>query len=190
MRRSRHSFSCTLLVVIVGFGLGPATALAAPRTAPKPSSSASNVSEKQPIDASEVWRWEEPIFSEETLHKLEPILRATRCSDDKGCGYHDDGRKASRDGPDFLLIPWRVSRAAAYLVRIDRCGAGGCDQGLFVKVGGRWRLVVEGFGEIERDDEATLGFRDLVFRPRLVAPIRLQWNGRGYREPAATAGSR
>jgi hypothetical protein len=84
------------------------------------------------------------------------------------------------------VIPWKVSRHLSYLVRNDRCAPGGCDEGLFVLVDGRWRLVIETFGILERASSATLGFSDLRFTPRGQAPVRLEWDGRAYREAPDT----
>jgi hypothetical protein len=139
------------------------------------------------IDTGGVWKTETDVFSAEQLAKLEPILHASTCRDTKaGCLYQDNGKPGSEASFAFRLIPWKVSKYRSYLVRNDRCGAGGCDEGLFVLVDGRWRLVVETFGVLERAGSATLGFDDLRFTPRGQAPIRLEWDGRAYREAPDT----
>jgi hypothetical protein len=139
------------------------------------------------IDTSGVWKTETDVFSAEQLAKLEPILHASTCRDTKaGCLYQDNGKPGSEASFAFRLIPWKVSKYRSYLVRNDRCGAGGCDEGLFVLVDGRWRLVVETFGILERAGSATLGFNDLRFTPRGQAPVRLEWDGRAYREAPDT----
>ena len=141
--------------------------------------------EATPIDASQVWR-ETEVFSAQQLVKLEPILRASKCTNEKvGCPYLDNGRTGSEASFSFRLIPWKVSSSKhrSYLVRNDRCGAGGCDQGLFVQIDGRWRLVVEMFGTLERLSSMTLGFNDLVVQPRGQRPVRVVWDGQTYREP-------
>jgi hypothetical protein len=135
------------------------------------------------IDVGQVWRWDGNVFTDEQLVKLEPLLRTKGCKDDRGCAYRDDGRRALRDDADFVLIPWRVSHDPGYLVRADRCVPGGCDQGLFVRVDGRWRLLVEAFGILDREEDSTHGFRALLFYPRGAEPVRLEWDGRAYREP-------
>lgn len=139
--------------------------------------------ENRGIDTSSVWRAETEVFSAEQLAKLEPILNASTCRNEKvGCPYQDNGKPGSEDSFAFRLIPWKVSKHRSYLVRNDRCGAGGCDQGLFVLIDGRWRLVAETFGILERASSSTLGFNDLRFLPRGQAPMRLVWDGRAYRE--------
>ena len=139
-------------------------------------------SEARPIDVSNVWR-ESEVFSAEQLVKLEPILRASACKNETvGCTYHDNGRPGSEGSFDFRLIPWRVSRHRSYLVRNDRCAPGGCDQGLFVQIDGRWRLVTEMFGVLERQGSSTLGFDDLMVHPRGQPSIGLVWDGQAYRE--------
>jgi hypothetical protein len=139
--------------------------------------------ENRGIDTSAVWRAETEVFTPEQLVKLEPILRASKCRNDKvGCTYLDNGRPGSEASYAFRLLPWSVSKHRAYLVRNDRCGAGGCDEGLFVLIDGRWRLVTETFGVLARAPSSTLGFSDLIFRPRGQAPVRLVWDGRAYRE--------
>ena len=153
-------------------------------TKAKPKEPASEPVEVKTIDVSEVWRQTE-VFSAEQLVKLEPILRASTCKNEKaGCTYLDNGRAGSEASFAFRLIPWKVSKHRSYLVHNDRCGAGGCDQGLFVQIDGRWRLVTEMFGLLERERSATLGFNDLVAHPRGQTPVRLEWNGQAYREPA------
>jgi hypothetical protein len=140
------------------------------------------------IDASAVWRTETDVFAPGQLAKLEPILHRSTCRNEKtGCLYHEDGRAASEDWYAFRLIPWKVSSHRAYLVRNDRCGAGGCDEGLFVLIDGQWRLLVETFGILNRTPSSTLGFSDLTFRPRGRAPVRLAWDGQGYREVTAAS---
>lgn len=139
--------------------------------------------ENRGIDTSSVWRAETEVFSAEQLAKLEPILNASTCRNEKvGCPYQDNGKPGSEASFAFRLIPWKVSKHRSYLVRNDRCGAGGCDQGLFVLIDGRWRLVTETFGILERASSSTLGFNDLRFLPRGQAPMRLVWDGRAYRE--------
>jgi hypothetical protein len=141
------------------------------------------VVENRGIDTSVVWRAETEVFTPEQLVKLEPILRASKCRNDKvGCTYLDNGRPGSEASYAFRLLPWSVSKHRAYLVRNDRCGAGGCDEGLFVLIDGRWRLVTETFGILQRGKSSTLGFSDLIFRPRGQPPVRLVWDGRAYRE--------
>jgi hypothetical protein len=138
--------------------------------------------EKRGIDASLVWRAETDVFSAADLDKLEPILRTAGCANEKtGCLYQDNGKPASEAGFAFRLIPWKVSRHRGYLVRNDRCGAGGCDEGLFVLIDGQWRLLVEIFGMLRRQPSSTDGFTDLVFYPRGQGAIRLVWDGRAYR---------
>jgi len=138
--------------------------------------------EARPIEVGDVWR-ETEVFTAEQLAKLEPILRNSRCSNAKvGCTYLDNGRPGSEGRFSFRLIPWTISRHRAFLVRNDRCGAGGCDQGLFVRIDGRWHLVAEMFGMLERQGSTTHGFNDLVVHPRGQAPVRLVWDGRSYRE--------
>jgi hypothetical protein len=137
------------------------------------------------IDIDAVWRSDGRVFTDDQLAVIEKILTSTRCRDEKaGCGYRHDGKPVKRGTPDIRIIPWRVSSHPAYLVRADYCGAGGCDEGLFVRVDGRWRLVIESFGVLERESGSTRGVRDLRFRPRGAAPFRLVWDGRRYR-PAA-----
>jgi hypothetical protein len=135
------------------------------------------------IDLDTVWRSDGAVFSGEQLAVIEKILASTRCHDEKsGCGYRHDGRPAKRGTlPDIRILPWKVSSHPAFLVRPDHCSAGGCDEGLFVRIDGRWRLLVESFGVLERDTASTRGLRDLRFRPRGAAPIRLVWDGKGYR---------
>ena len=141
------------------------------------------VAELRGIDTSAVWRADTEVFSSDQLVLLEPILHASACKDEKvGCLYLENGRPGSEASFAFRLIPWQVSKHRGYLVRNDRCGAGGCDEGLFVLVDGRWRLVIETFGVLERASSTTLGFNDLRFKPRGQAPLRLVWDGRGYRE--------
>jgi hypothetical protein len=137
------------------------------------------------IDVDAVWRSDGAVFSEEQLAVIEKILTTTRCKDEKsGCGYRHDGKPVKRGtAPDVRIIPWSVSPQPAYLVRADYCGAGGCDEGLFVRIDGRWRLLIESFGVLEREPGSTRGFRDLRFRPRGGAPFRLVWDGRSY-QPA------
>lgn len=134
------------------------------------------------IDTGAVWRSDAGVvFSEEQLAKIEVVLKNARCRDEKtGCGYRADGRPAKGSAADIQLIPWKVSAHPGFLVRADRCGAGGCDEGLFVRIDGTWRLLIESFGRLERERTATQGFRDLVFRPRGAPPIRLVWNGTAY----------
>ncbi len=135
------------------------------------------------IDTSTVWKAETDVFSAEQLVKLEPILRASTCRDEKdGCLYQDNGKPGSEASFAFRVIPWKVSGHRSYLVRNDRCAPGGCDEGLFVLIDGRWRLVVETFGVLERASSKTLGFNDLRFKPRGQSPIGLVWDGRAYRE--------
>jgi len=143
--------------------------------------------ERPGIDTTAVWRAESEVFTTEQLVKLEPILRASTCRNAKtGCTYLDNGRPGSEASFAFRLIPWPVSRHRGYLVRNDRCAPGGCDEGLFVLIDGRWRLLTETFGILERAGSTTLGFSDLVFRPRGGTPVRLVWDGRGYREVSPT----
>ena len=138
------------------------------------------------IDTSETWRGETQVFSPEQLEKLEPILRSSTCQNEKtGCMYLENGKTGSEASFAFRLIPWKVSAHRAYLVRNDRCGAGGCDEGLFVLIDGQWRLVIEAFGVLQRDRSATQGFSDLIFRPRGQPTVRLVWDGQAYRETAA-----
>jgi hypothetical protein len=135
------------------------------------------------IDVSETWRGENQVFTPEQLEKLEAILSSSTCRDEKaGCTYHDNGKAGSEASFDFRLIPWKVSGHRGYLVRNDRCGAGGCDEGLFVLIDGQWRLLIETFGILERARTSTHGFSDLTFRPRGLPPVRLVWDGRAYRE--------
>jgi hypothetical protein len=135
------------------------------------------------IDVSETWRGENQVFTPEQLEKLEPILSSSTCRDEKaGCTYHDTGKAGSEASFDFRLIPWKVSGHRGYLVRNDRCGAGGCDEGLFVLIDGQWRLLIETFGILERARTSTHGFSDLTYRPRGLPPVRLVWDGRAYRE--------
>jgi hypothetical protein len=141
------------------------------------------VAESRGIDTHAVWKADTDVFPAEQLMKLEPILNASTCRDEKdGCLYQDNGKPGSEASFAFRLIPWKVSRHRSYLVRNDRCAPGGCDEGLFVLVDGRWRLVIETFGVLERASSMTLGFHDLRFKPRGQPPIRLVWDGRAYRE--------
>ena len=135
------------------------------------------------IDVTETWRGENQVFTPGQLEKLEPILASSTCRDEKaGCTYQDNGKPGSEASFAFRLIPWKVSGHRGYLVRNDRCGAGGCDEGLFVLIDGQWRLLIEAFGILERARTSTHGFNDLTFRPRGQAPVRLVWDGRAYRE--------
>jgi len=179
--------------VIVGLGMlvlsglvGHAGVVAgAPRKAERgtPRKATKAPEERQAIDTSAVWRAETEVFSAEHLAKLEPILRAARCRNEKtGCLYQDNGRPGTENNFAFRLIPWPVSSDPGYLVHADRCSAGGCDQGLFVRIDGRWRLLIEGFGVLRRDEASMRGFHTVVFRPRVGAPVRLVWDGRAYRE--------
>jgi hypothetical protein len=158
------------------------------KSAPKKSTTKKEKSEepvavKRGIDVSEAWRGETQVFSADRLEKLEPILRGSGCQDAKGgCLYLENGRPGSEASFAFRLIPWKVSGHRAYLVQNDRCGAGGCDQGLFVAIDGQWRLLLEGFGMLERGRSSTQGFSDLTFRPRGHPPVKLVWDGRAYRE--------
>jgi hypothetical protein len=139
------------------------------------------------IDTDAVWRSDGPVFSDDQLVVIEKILTATRCTDEKsGCGYRHDGTPAKRGTTaDIKIIRWQVSSHPAYLVRADYCGAGGCDEGVFVRIDNRWRLLIESFGMLERERTSTRGFRDLTFHPRGGAAFRLTWSGRGYvRAPA------
>jgi hypothetical protein len=139
-------------------------------------------SEPKAIDVSNVWR-ESEVFSADQLVKLEPILRTSTCRNETvGCPYHDNGRPGSEGSFDFRLIPWKVSRHRSYLVRNDRCAPGGCDQGLFVQIDGRWRLVTEMFGILARQGSSTRGFDDLVIHPRGQPSVTLVWDGQAYRE--------
>jgi hypothetical protein len=141
------------------------------------------VAEIRGIDTSAVWRPDTEVFSAEQLVRLEPILRASTCKDEKnGCLYQENGKPGSEANFAFRVFPWSVSRHRSYLVQNDRCAAGGCDGGLFVLVDGQWRLVIEAFGVLERASSTTLGFNDLRFKPRGQAPVRLVWDGRRYRE--------
>jgi hypothetical protein len=134
------------------------------------------------IDTGSVWRGGVEVFSEAQLGKIEPILKAGRCKDQKkACAYRHDGRPVKESDADILVIPWKVSDHPGFLVRPDRCGAGGCDEGLFVRIGGQWRLLIETFGVLQRQDASTRGFRDLQFRPRGGDPITLVWDGTRYR---------
>lgn len=134
------------------------------------------------IDTDAVWRSDAGVvFSQEQLAKIERVLKNARCRNEKtGCGYRSDGRPVKGSAADIQLIPWKVSAHPGFLVRADLCGAGGCDEGLFVRIAGKWRLLIESFGMLERDRTSTRGFRDLVFRPRGASPIRLVWNGKAY----------
>ena len=146
--------------------------------------------EKRDIDTSDVWRAETQVFSAADLEKLEPILRRSSCTNEKdGCLYLDNGKPGSEASFAFRVIPWKVSRHRGYLVRNDRCGAGGCDEGLFVLIDGQWRLLVEIFGTLRRQSSTTDGFRDLVFKPRGQESIRLVWDGRAYRLEETASGS-
>ncbi len=143
------------------------------------------VAEVRGIDTSLVWRGDTEVFSAAELARLEPILRSSSCTNDRiGCLYQDNGRPGSEDAFSFRLIPWKVSRHRGYLVRNDRCGAGGCDEGLFVLIDGQWRLLIEIFGTLYRDASSTDGFHDLIFQPRGQEPVRLVWDGRAYRATA------
>ncbi|HYE92499.1 MAG TPA: hypothetical protein VEA38_15830 [Terriglobales bacterium] len=134
------------------------------------------------IDVAAVWRSDGAVFSDEQLARIEPILKNARCKDVKvGCAYSNAGRLVKAKDADIRLIPWKVSAHPAYLVRADRCGAGGCDEGLFVRIDGRWRLLIESFGRLERQATERRGFADLVFRPRGGEPVVLGWDGRAYR---------
>ena len=95
--------------------------------------------------------------------------------------YQDNGKPGSEASFAFRLLPWKVSRHRGYLVRNDRCGAGGCDEGLFVLIDGQWRLLIEIFGMLRREPSSTDGFSNLLFQPRGQEPIRLVWDGRAYR---------
>jgi len=192
------------LVLAAVVGLGVVASLAAEREAARESDSepargaqqekvkskerkAAPGAENRGINTSAVWRAETEVFTADQLVKLEPILRASRCRNEKtGCTYQDNGRPGSEGSFAFRLIPWKVSRHRSYLVRNDRCGVGGCDEGLFVLIDGRWRLVTETFGVLERARSSTLGFSDLVFRPRARPPVRLVWDGRAYGEAPPT----
>ena len=134
------------------------------------------------IDVAGVWRSDGQVFSDEQLAVIEKILTTTRCTDEKsGCGYRHDGKPTKRGtAADIKIMPWKVSSHPAYLVRADYCAAGGCDEGLFVRIDGRWRLLIESFGVLAREPEATRGFQDLRFRPRGATPFRLVWDGRSY----------
>ena len=157
------------------------------KAAPKKREPREPAAEVRGIDTSAVWKTDTDVFSAEQLVKLEPILNASTCRDVKdGCLYQDNGRPGSEASFAFRLIPWKVSKHRSYLVRNDRCAPGGCDEGLFVLVDGRWRLVIETFGVLERASSMTLGFNDLRFKPRGQAPLRLVWDGRAYREAAVT----
>jgi hypothetical protein len=170
------------VVDVTGPGLERGAAWGAEKKAKR---KAAPVEELRGIDVSAVWRAETEVFTEDQLAKLEPILRASKCRNEKiGCTYLENGRPGSEASFAFRVIPWKVSRHRSYLVRNDRCGAGGCDEGLFLLIDGRWRLVIEAFGILERASSATLGFSDLVFRPRGQAPVRLVWDGRAYRAAA------
>jgi hypothetical protein len=143
--------------------------------------SSAALAEAHGIDASSVWRGGVEVFSGEQLAKIEPILKAGRCKDlKKGCSYRNDGRPVKESDADIRIIPWQVSAHPGFLVRADRCGAGGCDEGLFVRIDGKWRLLIESFGVLERDGTSTRGFRDLLFRPRGGDPVRLIWDGTSY----------
>jgi hypothetical protein len=155
-------------------------------TAPKKEKSAEPPAQLRGIDTSGVWRGETEVFPADQLVQLEPILHASTCKDEKvGCLYQENGRAGSEASFAFRLIPWKVSKHRAYLVRNDRCAPGGCDEGVFVFVDGRWRLVIETFGVLERASSMTLGFNDLRFKPRGQAPVRLVWDGRAYREASS-----
>ena len=135
------------------------------------------------IDGSETWRTETLVFSADQLEKLEPILNSSTCSNEKtGCTYQENGRPGSEASFAFRLIQWKVSRHRGFLVRNDRCSAGGCDEGLFVLIDGQWRMLIETFGVLQRGSSSTLGFRDLTFHPRGQPSVHLVWDGRGYKE--------
>jgi hypothetical protein len=172
-----------LLVVVVAVSFGVGTSAGAERKSKLAGKAPKSAAPLQGIDATHVWRGETEVFTAEQLARLEPILRDSTCKTEKvGCTYLENGRLAPEASYDFRVIPWKVSRYPSYLVRNDRCGAGGCDEGLFVQIDGRWRLVTETFGVLERASSTTLGFNDLRFHPRGQAPIRLVWDGRAYRE--------
>jgi hypothetical protein len=143
---------------------------------------AAPATETRGIDTSHVWRGDTEVFAPGQLVRLERILRTSTCRNEKvGCTYDEAGKPASEASFAFRLIPWKVSKHKSYLVRHDRCGAGGCDEGLFVQIDGQWRLVTETFGILERASSTTLGFNDLRFTPRGRPTIRLVWDGDGYR---------
>jgi hypothetical protein len=174
----------TLATFLIFLGSDTVGAAAADATPGRRGERKSTQARERPgVDTAAVWRAETEVFTPEQLMKLEPILRASTCRNEKtGCTYLDNGRPGSEASFAFRLIPWAVSRHRGYLVRNDRCAPGGCDEGLFVLIDGRWRLLTETFGILERASSTTLGFSDLVFRPRGKAPVRLVWDGRGYRE--------
>jgi len=176
-------FALALVLVLVG-DFGDVGAAEKKRGKAKEKEKTAERVEATPIDVSQVWR-ETEVFSAQQLVKLEPILRASKCTKEKvGCPYLDNGRTGSEASFTFRLIPWNVSsKYRSYLVHNDRCGAGGCDQGLFVQIDGRWRLVVEMFGTLERLSSMTLGFNDLVVQPRGQPPVRVVWDGQTYRGP-------
>jgi hypothetical protein len=173
-----------LLVAVAAVSFGVGTSWAAERKS-KRADKAPKAAARPGIDTGEVWRGETEVFTPEQLAKLEPILRSSTCKNEKvGCAYLESGRPGSEASYAFRVIPWKVSRHRSYLVRNDRCGIGGCDEGLFVLIDGRWRLLTETFGVLERAPTSTLGFSDLRFRPRGQEPVRLVWDGRAYREVA------
>src|SRR5438105_12308943 len=122
-----------VLLVLLSVGNSSVDAAAAKKKAKKAKEQAVEQPVLRGIDTSPVWRADTEVFSSEDLTKLEPILRASTCKDEKtGCMYQDNGKPGSEASFAFRLIPWKVSRHRGYLVRNDRCGAGGCDEGLFV----------------------------------------------------------
>lgn len=172
-----------LLVVVVAVSSGVGTSVGAERKSKRAGKAPKAAAALQGIDTTHVWRGETDVFTAEQLVRLEPILRDSTCENEKvGCTYLENGKPGSEASYAFRVMPWKVSRYRSYLVRNDRCGAGGCDEGLFVQIDGRWRLVTEAFGVLERASSKTLGFNDLRFHPRGQAPIRLVWDGRAYRE--------
>jgi hypothetical protein len=171
-----------LIVALVAVSFGVGTSAGAEPKARR-AEKAPKAAALQGIDTDHVWRGETEVFTAEQLVRLEPILRDSICKNEKvGCLYLENGRPGSEASYAFRVIPWKVSRYPSYLVRNDRCGAGGCDEGLFVQIDGRWRLVTETFGVLERASSMTLGFNALRFHPRGQPPLRLVWNGRTYRE--------
>jgi hypothetical protein len=180
---ARRAIVHLLLLVAVFIAAHPADIDAAEKKKRKARTDVGeSVEAARPIVVDEVWR-ESEVFTAEQLVKLEPILRRSTCDNAKaGCTYLDNGKPGTEGNFAFRLIPWAISRHRAYLVRNDRCSAGGCDQGLFVQIDGRWRLVTEMFGTLERQSSTTLGFNDLVLHPRGQPPVRLVWDGQAYRE--------